>query len=404
MTHRLYYTDSYQTTFTASIVDRLHVNGKPAVILEHTAFYPTSGGQPHDTGTLGDRRVLDVMAEADGPVVHVLETELDAAGGGEVTGEIDWPRRYDHMQQHSGQHLLSHIFRELFGFDTVSVHFGAEESTLDLATGALADGDLDAAERRANELVYANLPVKAYFVDDEELARLPLRRPPQVDEKIRIVEIQEIDYAACGGTHCRRTGEVGPIKLLRQERSRGNVRVTFLCGWRALHDYDAKHELILDAAARFSTDLHSVPAAIEKLQEAERSLQREVAALADRLVRYEADALLAAAPEQDGYRVITHLFADERPEMVKQVAQLLQRQPSVIALLGAVSGDQLTLFGARGEDVSLHMGRLIQDTLREFGGGGGGRPEMAQGGGVAAAAADAVFSRAWEQVRAELEL
>lgn len=220
MTQRLDYLDPYQQRFEAEVVALLEREGKPAAVLNQTCFYPTSGGQLHDAGRLGGVAVIDVIAEQ-GAILHVLADAPSFAVGDVVAGAIEWARRYDHMQQHSGQHLLSQLLHQRFGFETVSVHFGREESTLDLDVPAL-DPDIWAeVEREANTLAYYALEIRAYFVDNRELAKLPLQRPPAVSGQIRIVEIDGYDYSACGGTHVRTTAEIAPIKLLHQERRRG---------------------------------------------------------------------------------------------------------------------------------------------------------------------------------------
>jgi alanyl-tRNA synthetase len=214
MTTRLYYAEPYLTTFTAQVTERTQIDGHPAVRLDRSAFYPTSGGQAHDTGTLDGVAVVDVQVAADGGVLHLLAGPLPEKAG-EVTGVIDWPRRFDHMQQHSGQHLLSQAFDRLLGLETVSVHFGDELCTVDLA-GETVDADgLAAVERHANQIVWENRAIRAYEVSDAELASLPLRRAPKVTGKIRIVEIDGYDWSACGGTHVASTGSIGPIALLR---------------------------------------------------------------------------------------------------------------------------------------------------------------------------------------------
>jgi len=407
MTTRLYYSDSYRTEFTATIVDRTNVNGQPAVILDQTGFYPTSGGQAHDTGQLGKRRVVDVVAREDGTVLHVLDRALAAdAAGQTIHGTIDWPRRYDHMQQHSGQHLLSYVFHARLGGETVSVHFGTTESTLDIvtatATEMLTDEQLAAVERRANELVYANLPITAYFAEDNRIAQLPVRRPPTVHQDIRIVEIDGLDYAACGGTHCRRTGELGPVTLLRQARSRGRVRITFLCGWRALHDYRTKQEVAQHAAATFSTEIPAVPAALERTLEQNRALQRRIDALTEQLLQVEARELWQSARAVGDYALVVQTCMDKTPDEAKTLVSLLQTHPHAVILLSTTTDTKLTLFFARGDDVPLHMGDVLRDVLGTFGGKGGGRPEFAQGGGVPGGDAEQVLAHARHRVRSLL--
>ncbi len=396
MTTRLYYDDSYSKSFDALVTAVTTSDGQLLVQLDRTCFYPTSGGQPHDTGSLNDLSVLDVRVE-DNAVIHVLDAvaALDSGlhVGQTVTGTVDWPRRYDHMQQHSGQHLLSQIFWRLFGMETVSVHFGAVESTLDLDAAAVEPDQVAAAEQEANRLAYTALPIKAYAVDQTGLAAIPLRRPPKVTGRIRIVEIDGYDYSACGGTHVRTTAEIAPIKIVRQERRRGQTRLTFLCGRRAYEDYAAKHRLLLDTAAVFSTDVGAVPGLVQRALDQNRDLQRQVDALAEQLVAFEVEALAAAAPHGQQC-VITKLYADRTVDALKYAATLLRARPNTLALLGTQTGGKLTLIFARSDDLSLHAGNLLRDTLKAFGGNGGGRPDFAQGGGVDPAQGAAVLEHA----------
>ena len=389
MTKRLYYTDAYQTDFDAVVVAIATIDDCPVITLDQSYFYPTSGGQLHDTGTLGDQRVIDVVAAKDGTIQHVLDgAPADVAVGQSIDGTIDWPRRYDHMQQHSGQHLLSQIFHELFGYETVSVHFGAELSTLDLDVDSLTQEQVDRAEAYANDLVYQSLPIKAYFVDEDELASVPLRRPPKVAGAIRIVEIDQFDYSACGGTHCRTTAEIGPVKLLRQERRRQQLRVTFVCGRRALHDYTIKHRLITEAANLFNNEPAQVPDQIARNLAQVKELSRQVNELVEAQLPAVVEQLVAEAQQLAQYTVVAHIFTDRAVDVVKKMASLLQAQSNTIALLGSATGEKLTLIFARADDVDIHIGNLLKESLDQFGGKGGGRPDFAQGGGVDAAQAD----------------
>jgi alanyl-tRNA synthetase len=410
MTDRLYYTDSYVTEFDAHVEEIVEFDGSPALILDRTHFYPTSGGQAHDTGTLGDLQIVDVVAQ-DGSILHVIGAKSDDTGGlsnadvapmvGQtVHGVIDWARRYDHMQQHSGQHLLSQVFYQLFEYETVSVHFGGLESTLDLDVETVKDEELQEAERYAARLIYANLPITARFVMDAELAQLPLRRAPTVTGRIRIVEIEKFDYSACGGTHCRHTGEVGPIKFVRQTRQNHKARLTFLCGWRALADYDQKHRLIMDAAGLYNNDYRQVPELVERSLIETKSLQKQVKELADQLLPVEAAALRAQADEVDGLSVVSHVFENRDANAIKQMAQAVVEEPNTVALLVSAAGSKLTLVVACSQDARLHAGNLLRETLTQFGGGGGGRPEFAQGGGVPVDQARNVLAFALDRIRA----
>ncbi len=386
MTNHLYYTDAYTTEFDATVVAVTTLEGKPTVALDRTYFYPTSGGQPNDTGRLGNdamgAAVVDVVAH-DGAILHVLDGPVTLQPGDPVHGALDWPRRFDHMQQHSGQHLLSQVFFRTFGWETVSVHFGADESTLDLDAASITAEQLAAAEAQANDLVYACLPITAYFVDESNIGSVPLRRPPKVTGQIRIVEIAEFDYSACGGTHVRTTAELGPVKLIRQERRRGQTRVTFLCGKRAVADYTRKHGLLAEIAAIFSTDVGQTPSLVARGQEQIKELQYRVNELAAAQLAQTAVRLVADAVEMGDTRVVTHLLADQTVDAAKTLANQIQAQGAAVALLACSQGDKATVIFARSDDAPGHMGNLLRASLNAFGGGGGGRPEFAQGGGVA---------------------
>ncbi len=399
MTERLYYTDAYQTEFDAQIVATPPTNNQSAVLLDRTSFYPTSGGQLFDTGMLGNRRVVDVMAMENGDVLHILEAPLANANPGQILhGVIDWPRRYDHMQQHSGQHLLSQIFYRHFGYETVSVHFGDTESTLDLDVATLEQTQLDEAEKITNHMVYASLPIKAYFVSDSALSAVPLRKPPKVTGKIRIVEIEQFDYSACGGTHVRTTAEVGTIKFTRLERRRNQVRLTFVCGQRAYRDYAEKHRLLTEAATLFSTELIEVPRLVERNLAQIKELQATLKIFIEEQLAQEASALVNAAPANEKHRIVAKVFTDKDAGATKTLAQNLQQYPGTLALLAATGGGKLTLIFARAADVDVHVGNLLRDALRQFGGSGGGRPDFAQGGGADPAAAQALLDFAFQQL------
>src|SRR5574341_1324291 len=279
MTERLYYADSYLTSFDADVLDRRSIGGSVGVVLSRTAFYPTSGGQPYDTGTLDGAQVIDVVDE--GPaVVHVVTQPIE----GRVHGTIDWPRRFDHMQQHTGQHILSQAALRTLGAQTRAVHFGTGAATLDLDRADLTAADVEALEDLANGIVFEDRPVGVREVDEAELPALGLRRPAKKEGRIRIVEVEDFDRSACGGTHVRRTGEVGGVKVRRWERHRGGVRLEFLCGWWALRDYRRAQRLLADLAAAFTVADGEVPDAAARLSARLRDAERAVAEVEDRLL------------------------------------------------------------------------------------------------------------------------
>ena len=401
MTERLYYEDAYRTGFTAQVVERRNLQDRPAVRLNRTAFYPTSGGQPHDFGHLNDTAVIDVQADRKGAVLHVLASPLPEETTS-VVGKVDWPRRYDHMQQHSGQHLLSQVFYRRLGLETVSVHFGEALNTVDLEGDRLTEEELAATETEVNELVWQDRPVRAYWVAETGLGTVPLRRAPQVGGRVRTVEIDKFDWSACGGTHVRRTGEIGLISLLRSERHRGRSRVHFVCGRRALVDAAERRELLAETAGLLDSRVRDVPELVAKLQEALRGAEREMKALREGLVEYQARELLGMAETAGGLRLVSREMADCGPADVQRLARALIAGPGVVALLGCARGGKGTVVFARSEDCSLHAGNLLRDTMREFGGGGGGRPDFAQGGGVPAEKLVEMLGAAAEVVRREV--
>ncbi|MFN4294929.1 MAG: alanyl-tRNA editing protein, partial [Thermoflexales bacterium] len=239
MTLRLYRTDAYLTSFTARVVARVTHNGAPALILDQTAFYPEAGGQPHDVGVIAHGRVTNVIEDADGEIVHILEGDAvdSLRPGDEVQCCVDWERRFDHMQQHSGQHVLSQAFIRAVGLDTVAIHIGRSDCTIDLPAATLPPDALERAEREANAVVMEDRPILAYEVSDADLPSIPLRRPPKVSGAVRIVEVKDYDWSACGGTHVRSTAQIGLVKIIKAEKRGAETRITFRCGGRALDDY-----------------------------------------------------------------------------------------------------------------------------------------------------------------------
>jgi alanyl-tRNA synthetase len=400
MTERLYYEDAYSTHFEAHALGTMSLDGRPGVLLDRTFFYPTSGGQQHDRGLLNNIPVVDVQVTPEGDICHVLAKALPP--GAEVSGEIDWPRRYDHMQQHSGQHLLSQAFYRILGAETVSVHFGDPICTLDLDIEDLTAAQLIAVEEHANAILWENRPIYHYWITDAELDSVPLRRPPKVSGKIRIVEIEGYDWSACGGTHVRRTGEIGVIALLRAEKMRRQSRVQFLCGQRVLNDYRSRRTLLSDVAALLDTHHEQVPELVGKLQSANKDLDRQLRALQEEVLGYRARTLLASARFVGNVRIVAQVQHDLDPNALKGLAQRLAAEPRTVALLCCESGGKGTAIFARSEGIDLNAGQLLRDVLREFGGGGGGRPDFAQGGGMSAETMEDVLAAAVQRAAESL--
>jgi len=363
------------------------------VQLSETYFYPTSGGQPHDTGILESAtrqaEVSSVRLE-DGGVWHRLEGEPFAVGTA-VVGTLDWGRRYRHMQRHSAQHLLSQVFVQLNpAFETRSVSLTSALCTLDLA-GDVQGADLGAAEVLVNRAAYANLGVRAFEVDESEVGSYPLRRPPKVSGRVRLVQMGDFELSACGGTHVRRTGEVLPVKIVRLERVKGCLaRVHFMAGWEALDDLRAKHDLAAELALSFSAQPGEVIGRVEALRRELADTQRALTGSRHRLAQGLAERLYR---EAGGQPVVYRLEKDDA-DLLGPLAQALAAHKGAVALLGAVQGDRAQLLFARHEAGPGDMRDVLQVALARLGGRGGGSAARAQGSGAAAGLAAALEAAA----------
>jgi alanyl-tRNA synthetase len=369
-TERLYYRDSYLTRFPAQVAETADEGRR--VYLDRTAFYPTSGGQPHDTGSLGGRTVLDVVDE-DERVAHLLDGPLAA---GPVEGVVAWDRRFDHMQQHTGQHLLSAVLAERFGFPTESVHFGPELATLDLGTAAISADQLRQAEATANAIVTEDRPVEVTFEDAARAAGL--RKASDRTGLLRIVSIADLDRSACGGTHVRRTGEIGPILLRRTERVKQRIRVEFLCGARAVRRARADYDLLAGLAQASSAAVDEVAAVFDK-QRADLKLaesRRRVAEEAWNALRAR-ELYHQATPDAAGRRRLVVREEDGRLEILRGLAQVLSTMPGAVFL--GILATPPTLVLAAAEDTGVDAGARLKAAVAAVGGRGGGSARVAQG-------------------------
>ncbi len=381
MTERLYYTDPYVREFDAAIVERTSHDGRPAVVLDRTAFYPTSGGQPYDTGSLGDVRVVDVVDRDDGSIVHVIDREVAAAA---VHGTIDWERRFDHMQQHTGQHVLSAAFDRVAGARTESFHLGVDYSTIDLGREVVA-ADVGRAEDEANRVVWDDRPVTIRFATAGEAAALPLRKEPKREGTLRLVDVQEFDLSACGGTHVSRTGAIGTIVVSATERFRGGTRVTFLCGRRAVKGFRALRDAVAGSVRALSVLPADLPAAIERLQGDGKELRRQVKDFQSKVAAQEADALADGATTVGSVRLVAGALAGWDAAGLKTIASRVVERPGHLAVLVSDPAPAAIVI-ARASDLAHDAGALLRAIVARHGGKGGGRPEMAQGGGLTAPA------------------
>ena len=413
-TERLYYQDSHLIEFEARVVDVTErVSGWTAVVLDRTAFYPTGGGQPSDTGTLNGARVVECIDDGDRGVLHVVQgaaPALDAV----VAGRVDWSRRLDHMQQHTGQHILSQAFVNLFNAPTKSFRVLDQSCEIDVE---LADPTTEIIERAvelANNVIWEDRVITIHNVSAEEAAEMPLRKEPAREGELRLIQIEDFDLTPCGGTHAYRTGEVGMIAMRSWERAKGLTRIEFVAGGRALADYRKANRTAREVAALFSTGRDDAPQNAAQLLDENKELHRRVRLLEEVEARVEAERLLAsAAVRDDGTRVVSHVFGvqpanssarsgdrtaessgrgadssarsvDSSPrnaEFLKNVAHALMATPKTVALLASIDSDTARLVFARSADAHGDMNALMREACTLLDGRGGGRPDMAQGGG-----------------------
>src|SRR5580692_9098130 len=385
MTDRLYYHDSFLYDFDAEVRE-VQDTPKPALFLDRTAFYPTSGGQVFDTGLISTEneklKVTEVADADDGRVIHYLEAPAKALQPGtKVHGQIDRTRRRDHMQQHTGQHVLSAAFVRLFDLHTVSFHMGDDYCSIDLDTPTLTKAQIEQAERLANEIILENRAVEIRFVTREEAGKLGLRKVPVAErDELRIIDILDFDLSACGGTHVNQTGQIGCIQLRKAEKVRQGWRIEFVAGQRAVATARRDFTTLTETAALFSAHIYDVPTQARKSLDEIRSLRKQREQFLEELAAAQAAALLAETPEQGGRRLIVRSFADRELNFLKLLAQKLTRQsPNAIALL-ATTSPQPSLVFAQSAGQPHDMGALLKETMAKLGGRGGGSKDMAQGG------------------------
>jgi alanyl-tRNA synthetase len=403
-TDRLYYHDSFLYDFDARVVEILDSNGKPAIVLDRTAFYPTSGGQVHDLGIMaGDGRqitITEVADEEDGRVLHFASQALSV--GTQVHGSVDAARRLDHVQQHSGQHVLSAAFIRLFNMPTVSFHMGEESCTIDLETNGLSSARAQKAELLANEVIAEDRPVSIRFVPLEEARQLGLRKlPPKQTGELRLINITDFDLTACGGTHVRATGQIGSILLRKIEKVKQGVRVEFVCGLRAVSTARRDYTTLTEAAALYSSHIYDVPEQVRKSMAESKAAGKAQHKLLEELAELSAERLLAQTTGSP--QVITQFFHDRDAVFIKLLGQKLTAGKSAVVALLACGAGQPTLVFAQTPGQKSNMGQLMKDVMTQLGGRGGGSADMAQGGLPAGVGDMADVERALHVIAARLQ-
>ncbi|HKF51856.1 MAG TPA: DHHA1 domain-containing protein, partial [Candidatus Acidoferrales bacterium] len=387
-TERLYYDDAFLREFDAAVIacepagDRWHLR------LDRTAFYPTSGGQPFDTGKLNDVAVVDVSDEHGDEIIHVVERPVVST---EVHGVIDWQRRFDHTQQHTAQHMLSAAFIELFGFQTVSFHLGRDISTIDLATPSVVARHLDEAERRVNEIIFEDREITVRYGTAEELAQQGIRKKVEREGTLRVIDIEGFDRQPCGGTHLSRTGQAGMLLIRKCERQKQNWRVEFTAGFRSLTAARADLMVLRSTAEQIGCGMAELPQMVGKMQDERRASQREAKKLTERLAELEAAELLASKAENsaDGRsKIVSAVFEDAAASYLAMLAAKLVATPNVRTVLASRSGKAIVV--AQSAGLEGDMGALLRELLTKA----GGSKVFAQGSVGDAAAIDGIVSEA----------
>lgn len=380
---KLFYQDSYLHTFNARVIrQEQDTEGKWYVTLNQTAFYPTGGGQPHDLGKLNEVQVIDVE-EVEGEIRHYINEPIFDSSM-EVTGEIDWDRRFDFMQQHAGQHILTASFVELFDIQTTSFHLGKEMVTIDLACKELSEQQLIEAENLANKIILDQRSIETVWVSKDELTKYPLRKEVTVDEDIRLVIIPEFDYNGCGGTHPQSTAEIGSLKILNTEKQKGNVRIYFVCGGRTREQLHGKQKIILELTRTLSASEDGLAEAVRNVLNNQKKLEKSLTETKDMLLQYEAKELVKTIHYTSGVPTIQAIYQNRSIQELQKLARLVVSEVNDTVVILVAENEQLLQFvAARGEAVEISMKELTIHGLSFINGKGGGSDLFAQGGGDA---------------------
>jgi alanyl-tRNA synthetase len=376
---KLFYQDPYIKSFSANVVTQSKdKDGNYYLVLEQTAFYPTGGGQPHDGGTIENIKVLNVE-EVEGEVRHYLERELDDINT-TVQGVIDWRRRYDHMQQHAGQHIVSAAFEQLFGYKTVGFHLGNETLTIDLETENLLESEALQVEELSNQIIIENRPIETKWVTEEELVNYNLRKETKVKEDIRLVIIPDFDYNGCGGTHPRATGEVQAIKILDWERQKKKIRVQFVCGNRVVKQLSQKHKVLTELTKLLNAPEAEMQQAVIRLLENVKIVEKELEQTVETILHYEAKSLI----DKMKGKIVGEVFQNRGIQELQKLARIIiAKDEEAIVCFVSHNENVLQLVCAGGPAINISMKKVMGNVLPIINGKGGGSDSFAQGGGEA---------------------
>lgn len=393
-TKRLYLESPYNVEFEAQVVEKVIWEQKPALILDQTCFYPESGGQPCDKGTINEVEVLKVL-EDEARIIHLLAENISSA---KVTGKIEWQTRFDHMQQHSGQHILSQSFHELLGAETLSFHLGEAISSVEMDLRKISEEEVENVERRANEIVFQDREIKCYFIPEEKIESVPLRRPPKKKGLIRVVEVSDFDFSACGGTHVRRAGEIGLIKILKLERIRNNIRFEFICGQRTLEDYLWKNRILRELSTRFTVNEEEILNTVERLSSDLKSQKRKGKKMQEKIAQYEAQEIIQETKE----KIIKELFVDKTPEEVRFLVLNIIRKGDFVVLFGLKGEERGHLILACSENINIDMREIVPLVSPLIKGKGGGRSSLVEIAGEEIENLEQALERAFEFIKKKM--
>lgn len=402
VTEKLYFTDSSLLQFQAKVIFVESLDGADRVALDQTAFYPTGGGQPNDTGKINGADVVDVIEDDDGTIFHIIKQSGRLLVGQSVEASVDKERRLDHLQQHSGQHILSQAFIQACHAETRSFHLGAQTSTIDVEMQTPTDEAMRQAEEIANAIIFDNRPMRVHLLDEAGAVRLPLRKDSAIKGVIRVIEVEDFDWSPCGGTHARQTGQIGLIAIQSFERVKSNLtRVEFVCGHRALEDYRLANQTAVTTARLFSVGREGAPELVAKAIQDNKALRKRLRELLELAIEAEAAHMLNDAPLSGNCKIIKAIFENRDAEEIRMLASKITGQPSAIALLATKDANTAKLVFARSGNLSHNMGQFLAAACQMLGGRGGGKPEMAQGGGNDLSKLDETMQLAEEKARAE---
>ena len=382
MTKKLFYQDPTIKSFEATILkSEIDENGRKYVVLNQTAFYPTGGGQPHDIGYLNKELIIDVE-EVNGEIRHFTETGVFTTGE-KVTATIDWEHRFDHMQQHCGQHILSAAFAALFSYQTISFHLGKETCTIDLENNSINEEELVKAEKLANDIILGNRPIETKWITEKEIHQYPLRKAPSVQENIRLVIIPDFDYNACGGTHPTSTGQVSTLKIIGVEKQKKHVRVHFIAGKRVLNQLERKNNITKQLTQLLNAPEECLVETAQTLLNNSKQLEKNIEICEETILSLESINLLRHSELRNNIKVVHALYVEKTMKSIQKLGKFLSEQDDdVLAILVIKNEDKYQFVCSKGRNVPFNMNLIVKNVLPLIDGKGGGSEVMAQGGGL----------------------